>query len=104
MHCMAYFSKICFYIIMCCRFDPRFAMGGPSGYSLSQPGVMMSHSGRGPYEYTRLFPGGRGRGKGEGPWGDRHPHGRPSIDEELDCFNEEDEMRKFEHRLGEKGD
>ena len=66
-------------------------MGGPSGYSLSQPGVMMSHSGRGPYEYTRLFPGGRGRGKGEGPWGDRHPHGRRSIDEELDCFNEEDE-------------
>ena len=66
-------------------------MGGPSGYSLSQPGVMMSHSGRGPYEYTRLVPGGRGRGKGEGPWGDRHPHGRRSIDEELDCFNEEDE-------------
>ena len=66
-------------------------MGGPSGYSLSQPGVMMSHSGRGPYEYTRLFPGGRGRGKGEGPWGERHLHGRRSIDEELDCFHEEDE-------------
>ena len=66
-------------------------MSGPSGYSLSQPGMMISHSGRGPYEYTRLFHGGRGRGKGEGTWGERHPYSRPFVDEELDCFNEEEE-------------
>ena len=77
-----------------CRYDPRFAMGGPSGYSLSQPGMMMSHGGRGMYEYTRPpFPGGRGRGKGDGTWGDRHQSvGRPqSIDEEIDILNEADE-------------
>ena len=81
------------------RYDPRFAMAGPSGYSLSQPGMMMSHGGRGMYEYTRPFPGGRGRGKGDGSWGERHPPapGRPqSIDEELDCFNEEEEDNERE--------
>ena len=54
----------------------------------------MSHTGRGMFEYGRPpFPGGRGRGKGDGVWGDRHPSvGRPqSIDEEIDILNEEDE-------------
>ena len=54
----------------------------------------MSHGGRGMYEYTRPpFPGGRGRGKGDGTWGDRHQSvGRPqSIDEEIDILNEADE-------------
>lgn len=60
----------------------------------------MSHSGRGMYEYTRPFPGpgGRGRGKVDGSWGDRHPStGRPqSIDEEIDIVSTPDEEMERE--------
>lgn len=55
--------------------------------------MMMTHGGRGMYDYNRHFPGGRGRGKGDAGRGERLPSsGRPySIDEDIDRLNEEDE-------------
>ena len=69
-------------------------MSGPSGYSLSQPGVMISHGGRGMHDFDRRGPhplAGARRGvlksdsleRGRGD----HPY---SIDEEFDHLEDDD--------------
>lgn len=89
-------------------YDSRQAMAGPSGYSLSQPGHMMSH-GRmhGEFDRSRMPPwaGDRGgslratRGVLKGDGYDNRGR-RYSIEEEFDRLDELDELEERERGVG----
>ena len=79
-------------------------MNGPSGVSLSQPGMMLSHGGgRGMFDHDR-------RG---GPWGSnrmqrggggRSESGRGyTVEEEFDHLDEEDELDRESSHGGKVG-